>query len=111
MSHNKPLAFDKEPSQLPVEPTQRHEAFVDLFGQFLFWLRNWSLDASRGLISSKEAREELGTIRRKYYEGVAELDPEQREAAMLFVEETLNGFMERLIWLLADEGTDSRFGT
>jgi len=30
---------------------------------------------------------------------------------MLLVEETLNGFGERLVWALGDEGTDSRFGS
>jgi hypothetical protein len=39
------------------------------------------------------------------------LPPEQREAAMLLVEETLNGFAERLVWLLGDEGTDARLGS
>lgn len=30
---------------------------------------------------------------------------------MLLVEETLNGFAERLVWNLGDEGTDARLGT
>lgn len=110
MSHNGPLAFDKEPSQLPSDKGERHEALVDLFGQFLFWLRNWAIDASRKLIESEEARAKLGTIRRKNYDAVARMPLEQREAAMLLAEETLNGFAERLVWFLGDEGTDSRFG-
>lgn len=111
MSDKQPLSFDKELSDLPSQPRERHEALVDFFGQFLFWLRNWTLTSSRNLIESEEAREKLGAIRRKYYEGVAHLAPEQREAAMLLAEETLNGFAERLTWFLGDEGTDSRFGT
>jgi len=35
---------------------------------------------------------------------------EQREAAMLLVDETLNGFTERLAWCLGDKGTDARLG-
>ena len=106
-----PLAFNKDLSQFPSDHKERHEAFVDFFGQFLFWLRNWSLHASRKFIESAESREKLGTIRRRYYEGIAQLPPEQREAAMLLVEETLNGFAERLVWLLGDEGTDARMGS
>jgi hypothetical protein len=106
-----PLSFDKDISQLPSDGKQRHEALVDLFGQFLFWLRNSSLRASRTFIESAEAREKLGTIRSRYYEGVAQLPPEQREAAMLLVEETLNGFAERLVYILGDEGTDARIGS
>jgi len=30
---------------------------------------------------------------------------------MLLVEETLNGFAERLVWDLGDEGTDARMGS
>jgi hypothetical protein len=107
---NGSLAFDKDLSQLPSDEKERHEAFVDFFGQFLFWLRNSSLQASRNFIESKEWRDKLGTIRRRYYEGVAQLPSEQREAAILLVEETLNGFIERLTWLLGDEGTDAKIG-
>src|SRR5215471_9746078 len=105
MSDNKLFSLPNEPSDLPTNPKERHEVLVDLFGQFVFWLRNWALDASQKLIDSDEAREKLGNIRRKYYEGVAQLAPEQRQAAMLLAEETLNGFAERLIWFLGNEGT------
>ncbi len=84
---------------------------VGFFGHFLFWLRNRAIDASRTLIESEEARGKLGTIRRKHYDGVAQMPPDQREEAMRLVEETLNGFAERLVWSLGDEGTDSRFGS
>ena len=36
---------------------------------------------------------------------------EQREAVMLLVEETLNGFGERLVWFLGGRGTDLPFGS
>jgi len=111
MKPSVPLVFDIDLSQLPSDNTGRHEAFVDLFGQFLFWLRNSSLESSRKFVESTESREKLGKIRRQCYEGIAQLPPEQREAAMLLVEETLNGFAERLVWLLGDEGTDARMGS
>jgi hypothetical protein len=111
MSENKELTFELEPSALPSQPIERHEAFVDLFGQFLFWLRNWAIDASRKFVESDEERSKLASIRRKPFEGVAILSPEQRDAAMLLAEETVNGFAERLVWFLGDEGTGSRFGT
>lgn len=111
MTRERPLAIDCEYDELPSDARERHEAFVDFFGQFFFWLWNWSLDASKKLIESDEARAKLGTVRRKYYDGVAEMTPEQREAAMLFVEETLNGFGERLTWFLGGRSTDLRLGT
>ena len=83
---------------------------MDLFGQFVFWLRNWSLDASKKLIESEESRTTVGTIRRKYYDGVAAMSLEQRQAAMLFVEGTLNCFCERLTWFLGGRSNDLRLG-
>ena len=106
----RPPAFDYDLSQLPTDEKQRHEHYVDFFGQFLFWLRNLSLRASRNYIESAEAREQLGTIRRRYYEDVAQLPAEKRDAAMLLVEETLNAFLERMTSILGDEGTDARIG-
>ena len=106
----RPLPLDYDLSQLPTDKNRRHEQFVDFFGQFLFWLRNSSLKASRNFIESSEARERLGTIRRRYYENVAQMPAAQRDAAMLLVEETLNAFLERMTSMLGDEGTDARIG-
>lgn len=111
MSKEDVLTFESDLSQLPSEKRARHEAFVDLFGQFLFWLRNSSLRASRKLLESSELREKLGAIRREPYEAVAQMASDQREASMLLVEESLNGFAERLAWYLGDEGTDARLGS
>lgn len=110
MNNTGRLSFDYRPSELPADPKSRHEVLVDCFGQFLFWLRNWSTSASRGLVESADARERLGTIRRTPYEGVAAMTKENRDAALLFAQETLDGFLERFLWSLGDEGTDARFG-
>lgn len=97
-------------TSLPIDPADRHEALVDFFGQVLMRLRNWSLEASRTLVESNEAREKLATIRRGCFDGVARLSPEQRKEAMLLAEDTLDGFIERFLWLLGNEGTDDRIG-
>lgn len=110
MSTTGPLRFDRDPSELPTDPSQRHQELVDFFGQFLFWLRNWSLKASRQLVESDESRSKLGTLRRRPYEGVAAMSPDQREAALLLAQETVDGFMERFLWCMGDQGTDARFG-
>jgi hypothetical protein len=61
-------------------------------------------------VESEEAREKLGTIRRKYYDGVAKMTAGDKDAAFLFAEATLDSFLERFIWCLGNEGTDARFG-
>lgn len=110
MNRRKAPGRDIEYSKLSPDPKERHEAFVDVFGQVIFWLRNWSITASQKLVESESSREELGTIRREYYEGVANMAPEHREAALLLAQDNLDGFIERLIWILGDEGIDCRIG-
>jgi hypothetical protein len=110
MTQKRPFAITHNYDTLPTDPRERHEIFVDFFGQFIMWLRNWSISASTTLIGSEEARAGIGTIRRKYYDGVAQMDCEQRDAAMMLAEDTVNGFAERLIWFLGGQGTDLRCG-
>lgn len=111
MNSRGPLSFEGDFLSLSEDPTIRHERYIDYFGQFIFWIRNSSLSTSRTLVESNEKRNKLGTIRREPYEGVAALTPEQREAAMSLAKETLDGFIERLIWSLGDEGTDAKLGS
>lgn len=106
-----PFSFQKELSELPSDPSARHEEFVDFFGQFLFWLRNSSLERCRELIESEDSRQALGAIHRQYYERVAQMPKKGQEAAVLLVEATLDGFIKHFAWLLGDEGTDARFGS
>jgi hypothetical protein len=110
VSQRGPLTFGQELSVLPTDRNDRHETFVDFFGQFIFWLRNRSLETSRKLVESQDARASLGTIRRSYYDGVADMSPNERNAALLLAQATLDGFLERLMWSFGDEGTDAHFG-
>jgi hypothetical protein len=107
---NGPKAFQQEPSELPEDPAGRHEALVDLFGQFVFWIRNSTIRATRIFVHSEAAREKLGTVRGKYYDAVARMSPEDRESALQLAEQAVNGFLQRLIWCLGNGGTDARFG-
>jgi hypothetical protein len=110
MTRENRFAIHQDFADLSRDPAIRHEAFVDYFGQFLFWIRNWSIRASRKFIESTEEREKLGTVRREPYEGVARMSREQRDAAMSLVEETVNGFSERLVWFLGGQSNDLRLG-
>jgi len=111
MTINGPLAFSNDPASFPADPKERHECLVDLFGQFLFWIRRCCLENAHKLTEDESARQRLGSIRSAYFEAVAHLPPEQRKAALGFAEENLNLFIERLLWSLGDEGTDARIGS
>jgi len=94
----------------PADPAARHQEFVDFFGQLLFWVRSWSLRNSRALVQDEQSRAKIPTVRRRSYEAAGQLAPEEREAALSLAQATLDGFLERLVWILGDEGTDARFG-
>ena len=104
------LTFDEEPADLPQSRVERHEEIVDMFGRFVMWQRNRALEITSNFVESDEAREELGDLRREPYEGIARLSADDRKAVIAFTKETLDCFIERLLWCLGDEGTDARFG-
>ena len=103
-------SFTFEPHDLPADNRERHEQLVDLFGQFLFWVRNRSLQMSATLLESEEAREKLGSIRRKSYDAVARMATEDKAAALHFAESTLDAFLQTLVWSLGNEGMDALLG-
>ena len=83
--------------------------FLDIFGRWLFWHRNKSIGKIREAAVSESARNKLGAIKRKRYEGVAAMAPEDRNAALLLAEESLDVALEHLTSSLGDEGTDCLF--
>ena len=105
------LCFDSGPDHLSSDDVTRHEELVDVFGKFLIWQRNRTLDVVRRLVESSEARDQLGSLRRAPYDAVAQLESTERSAVSDIAEETLNCFLERLLWALGDEGVDARFGS
>ena len=111
MSNHRPPTIEVNFVDLPTDPKERHEMLVDVFGRYLFWLRNWSVDATRQLAESQEAREELGTIRRKKYDDFSALTPEQREMVCKVSEATVDRFIQLFLTLLAGTGVDQRFGS
>lgn len=88
----------------------RHEALVDLFGQYVFWLRNWTNRMTRKLVESREARERLGAIQRRPYEAISRQPNEEREEALLLGASTLDSFIQLLLGVLGHVGFDFQLG-
>ncbi|MBI1321660.1 hypothetical protein GC170_00515 [bacterium] len=110
MSYRRPPQFDIDFETLPPDPAERHEELVDVFGRYLFWLRNWSVSATQELAESEEARAKLGTIWRKKYDELAALTPEQRGIAFEIAEASVDRFIQLFLTMMADMGTDQRLG-
>ncbi len=87
-------------ADLPSDAEERHELLVDLFGRYIFWLRKWTVSATRELAESDEARDKLGTIRRKKYDELAALTPEQQRIACAICEATVDRFIQLFMTML-----------
>jgi hypothetical protein len=106
-----PPGSDFDLKSLPDDKAERHEAIVDLLGQYIFWMRNWSVSRSKELVDSDEARGQLGTIQRERFDGIASLGPKDKEAALAFAEATVDDFCDLLLRFLGNEGYDLRTGS
>ena len=109
MSDRQPPKSEISFSDLPSDPQERHEVLVELFGRHLFWLRNWTLSATRELTESEKARDKLASIRREKYEKYAALTNEQREVAWEVCEATIERFIKLFLTMLSGTGTDQQF--
>jgi hypothetical protein len=110
MSRRPPPSSDYNVTALPTDPNTRHEELVDIFGQYVMWLRNWAISSAKTLVESIDAREKLGAILRRPYEEAAQLSDENRERAIRLANATVDGFIELFIRVLAHQGDDFSLG-
>ncbi len=101
-----PESFD----DLPVDPRERHEACVALFGSDVFDVRNGVLRACNVLCESEEARSKYARLHRQAYDDIAKLPPEARQAAGRLAKRVLDNFIHQLIWMLGHGGFDHPLG-
>lgn len=111
MTQTTPIKIDIDFDSLPQDIIKRHEVMVDILGQYVMWLRNWSVDSSRRIVTTHGAANQLGAIRWKRYESVAALSPSEKDGACKFSEATVDRFIELLLTLFSATGTDQRLGT
>jgi hypothetical protein len=107
----KPPGSDFDLESLSHDSKERHDSIVDLLGQYIFWMRNWSVSRSKEFVESDEARGQLGAIQRERFDGIASLAPKDKEAAIAFAEATVDDFCDLLLRFLGNEGYDLRVGS
>jgi hypothetical protein len=83
---------------------------VDLFGQFIFWMRNWTNDSTQRFVESAAAREQLSTILRGPYDEAAALSPDDRQRALRLAESSVDAFIILFLRLFAHRGLDFPLG-
>ncbi len=95
---------------LPEDPGQRHEALVDLFGQYLFWIRQETFDRTEQLVRSADARNQLGRLFRQAYEEAAELGDEEKRIALGLVRSSVDFFARMFLTMISGQGFDDKLG-
>lgn len=96
---------------LPDDAKQRHEALVNVFGEYLFWVRNQAIQQIRMLVESPEEREKLGRLFRHTYEDASKLSPEDRKRAYALAESALTHFAKMFLTMISGQGFDDAIGS
>ncbi|MEQ8790922.1 MAG: hypothetical protein RIC55_31960 [Pirellulaceae bacterium] len=102
--------FDVSFEELPSDPKMRHEALVDLFGEYLFWVRGQSMSRIRRLVESEEDRNKLGTLFRELFDAAAGLSNEDRETAVKLAESAVGSFAGLFLTMVSGQGFDDNLG-
>jgi hypothetical protein len=90
---------------LPSEPKERHEAFIEIFGRQLFSLRNEVLQSTRGVVkASQEARDRMGKLNSPEYTAVAEMPEDMQEAALALSRKAVDLLLQHLLMLFTYNG-------
>lgn len=108
---NRPPAIKITLEQLPLNPAERHEVLVDIFGSHLLWAMKEALKNSRTLVESAEARQKLGRIMAApYAEAASTLKSEDQQIAFRLAEASLQLFARNLLFLLESRGIALKLG-
>jgi hypothetical protein len=111
MNEYRPPQIDLDFNAVPNDANVRHEALLDVLGQYIMWLRNWSVDSSKRVIEASDSAEKLGAIRWKRYADVATMTRDQQYAACQFAEATVDRFILLLLTMISGTGVDQRLGS
>lgn len=106
----RPPRFEIDGDTLPVDPKERHEALVNVFGQYLFWARHQTMQAIRSRGDSSEERSALGQQCRTDFDEIAQLRPEDRERAYAIAQRAMDIFARMMLTMISGQGFDDSLG-
>ena len=106
----RPPKFEVSFEDLPSDPEKRHEVLVDLFGEYMFWVREQAATRMRSLIESDEERSELGTLFWGVFEDAARLSDEERIVTIRLAESAISTFAGLFLTMIAGQGFDDSLG-
>jgi hypothetical protein len=90
---------------LPSDPKERHEAFIEIFGRQLFALRNEVLEDTHAIVKApQEARDRMGKLNSQAYTSVAQLPEDAQNAALNLSRKAVDSLLKRLLMLFTHNG-------
>jgi hypothetical protein len=99
------VASEASLENLPSDPKERHEAFIEIFGRQLFSLRNEVLQNTRAIVKApQEVRDRIGKLNSRQYTAVAGLPEEAQEAALGLSRKAIDSFLQHLLMLFTHNG-------
>jgi hypothetical protein len=107
------VALETSLENLPSDPKERHEAFIEIFGRQLFSLRNEALQSIRAIVKApQEARDRMGKLNSQEYTAVAKLPEDMQEVALSLSRKAIDSFLQNLLLLFTYNGlsTDIALG-
>jgi hypothetical protein len=99
---------------LPSDPKERHETFIEIFGRQLFSLRNEVLQNIRSVVKApQEARDRMGKLDSQEYTAVAKLPEDVQEMALGLSRKAVDSLLQHLLMLFTHNGlsTDIALGS
>jgi hypothetical protein len=102
--------FNVSFEELPTDPQARHEVLVDLFGQYLFWVRGEVLSRISMLVESEEERGKLGTLFQGVFANVAGLSKTDQETSIQLAQSAIGNFASAFLTMISGQGFDDPIG-
>jgi hypothetical protein len=94
--------FPKSASEVISDPGNLHENMIDILGCELFQRRDDILAYIRLLVEDDQFRSKLGTIKRRPYDALANLNDVEKEIALTIAQNAMDCLIEQISGMLCD---------
>ena len=98
----------QQSAELPADPDERLEAFIDIFGQHSFSTRNQVIDLIRDLLLHSEPAQTMDKQRRELFYAAKNLDEKSRRLIEEICRVGIDLFLQHMLGLFMNTGTGLR---
>lgn len=105
-----PPVFPFDLDSLPENNQERHERVVELFGDYMMWIRGQTMEHVSSLTSSVDSSHSIARVSREPYEAVASMSVPDREKAIALAKVAIDSYAKIFLTMLSGTGNDQRLG-